>query len=101
MILNGEEIATLLGPSYSLEVPQEKLKKQNTIEIRISNGMANRLEWMDKTNQNYKIFYNINMPAHDAENRGPDGLFTSKNWEPKPSGLLGQIKLIPLKIFNP
>lgn len=96
MILNGEEIATLLGPSYSLEVPQEKLKKQNTIEIRVSNGMANRIEWMDKTNQNY-----INMPAHDAKNRGPDGSFTSKNWEPKPSGLLCQIKLITLKIFNP
>jgi hypothetical protein len=101
VLLNGKEIATLLGPDYKVNIPANLLQKKNHLELVVSNGMANRASWMDKTNQNYKIFYNINMSSRLPQNRGEDGLFTAKNWVVKPSGLLGQIVLIPLTAINP
>ncbi|MEO5909773.1 MAG: glycosyl hydrolase [Pelobium sp.] len=101
IILNGEELETEIGPDFKVKIPAIKLKRKNTLELLVSNGMANRAAWMDKTNQNYKIFYNINFSAHNAENRGPDGLFTAKNWEVKSSGLMGPVSLTPLAVFKP
>jgi len=101
VILNGQEIATLIGPDFKVEIPSNQILAKNNLELQVSNGMANRAAWMDKTNQNYKIFYNINMSARLAENRGEDGLFTAKNWVVKPSGLLGVVSLTPLSTFKP
>jgi hypothetical protein len=101
VILNGQEIATLIGPDYKLKIPADQFKKLNKLELLVTNGMANRAAWMDKTKQNYKIFYNINMSARLAENRGEDGLFTAKKWTVKPSGLLGSVSLTPLTSFKP
>ena len=101
MLLNGEQIAVLIGPNYFVDVPQTKLLAKNKLEVIVSNGMANRIQWMDKNGENYKIFYNINMPSRLPQNRGKDGLFTSKNWQALPSGLLQDVKLIPLKTFIP
>jgi hypothetical protein len=99
--LNGVEIATLMGPNYKVEIQKSQLKGKNTLELLVSNSMANRISWMDKTNQNYKIFYNINMSSRLAANRGADGLFTAKNWTIKPSGLLGPVSITPLTYINP
>ncbi|RKD92614.1 alpha-L-rhamnosidase-like protein [Mangrovibacterium diazotrophicum] len=97
VILNGEELQTLYGPSYSLVIPSEKLKDSNELEIRVSNLMANRMIEMDKEGGQYKKFYNTNFAAHERENRGADGLFTAASWEPLPSGLVGPISLTPLQ----
>lgn len=43
--------------------------------------------------------YNINFPAHDKENRGADGLFTTLNWKTKPSGIEGKVELVPLEVY--
>jgi len=99
--LNGVEIATLMGPNYKVEIQKSQLKGKNTLELLVSNSMANRISWMDKTNQNYKIFYNINMSSRLPVNRGADGLFTAKNWTVKPSGLLGPVQITPLTYINP
>lgn len=99
--LNGVEIATLMGPNYKVEIQKSQLKGKNTLELLVSNSMANRISWMDKTNQNYKIFYNINMSSRLPENRGADGLFTAKNWTIKLSGLLGPVQITPLTYINP
>lgn len=101
IVLNGETLATLIGPIYQVKIPSEKLKRKNHLELIVSNGMANRIHWMDETGQNYKIFYNTNFPAHFPQNRGADGLFTSKNWDIKPSGLMGPVQLIPLTVYQP
>jgi hypothetical protein len=42
--------------------------------------MANRIIDLDKRGVQWKKFYNINMSARLAENRGPDGLFTAAKW---------------------
>ncbi|SDZ76307.1 alpha-L-rhamnosidase [Arachidicoccus rhizosphaerae] len=95
--LNGQKIATLIGPDFTLDIDAKLLKDNNHLAIRVSNLMANRIHYMDKNGLVYKRFYNINFPAHDAQNRGKDGLFTTLGWDIKPSGLAGPVTLTPLK----
>ncbi|UAY53786.1 glycoside hydrolase family 2 protein [Arachidicoccus terrestris] len=96
VFLNGQKLATLIGPDFTLDIDDNLLKKNNQITIRVSNLMANRIHYMDRSGLNYKMFYNINFPAHEAENRGRDGLFTTINWDVKPSGLTGPVTLTPI-----
>jgi hypothetical protein len=65
--------------------------------VIVTNGMANRIIDLDKRGVPWKKFYNVNMPARLAENRGEDGLFTSLKWEPKHSGLLGPVTITPVR----
>ncbi|WP_207427018.1 glycosyl hydrolase [Pedobacter sp. SYSU D00535] len=99
--LNGTNIGTVIGPVYRLEVPTTLLKKKNTLEVKVSNSMANHISYLDKKGVNWKKFYNTNMPARLAVNRGADGLFTAAKWEPRKSGLIGPVTLTPLKTINP
>jgi len=99
--LNGQEIATLIGPVYQLEIPDSLMKAENVLEVSVSNLMANRIAYMDRQRLPYKIFYNINMSAHLPQNRGADGLFTAANWLPKPSGLMGPVTLRRMKYIQP
>ncbi|WP_217371882.1 glycosyl hydrolase [Spirosoma rhododendri] len=94
--LNGRDLATLLGPTYQLTLPDSLLRDQNELTVVVSNGMANRIRDLDKRGVNWKKFYNINMSARLKENRGPDGLFTAEHWQPRPSGLIGPVTLTPL-----
>ncbi|MBK6829201.1 MAG: hypothetical protein IPG86_21235 [Chitinophagaceae bacterium] len=96
VILNGKKLATLIGPGYTVTIPAAVLQPFNTLTVIVTNGMANRIIDLDKRG-NLKKFYNINMSARLAENRGPDGLFTAAKWDPKASGLLGPVTLQPLK----
>ena len=101
IVLNGKEMGTVLGPVYQLEVPSKVLKKKNSLEILVSNSMANRAAYLDKNNINWKKFYNTNMPARMDANRGADGLFSAAKWQPSASGLIGPVTLTPLKIVKP
>jgi hypothetical protein len=97
VILNGKKIATLIGPSYTVTITPNLLKPVNDLQLIVTNGMANRITDLEKRGVQWKKFYNINMPARLAENRDADGLFTAAKWQPKPSGLLGPVTLIPMK----
>jgi hypothetical protein len=97
VILNGKRLATLIGPDYSVVIPAKLLQPFNVLTVIVTNGMANRIIDLDKKGVAWKKFYNINMSARLAENRGPDGLFTAAKWDPKASGLLGPVTLQPLK----
>lgn len=101
VVLNGQELGTLLGPVYQLEIPTELLKASNRLEIRISNSMANRIAYMDRSKIPWKKFYNTNMPSRFPENQGADGLFTAVGWVPAASGLIGPVTLTPLQHFHP
>ena len=101
VILNGEEIGTVIGPVYQLEVPASKIKRLNTLVIAVSNSMANRAAYLDRNNIYWKKFYNTNMPARIAANRGADGMFTAAKWQPRASGLIGPVTLTPLKVIRP
>jgi hypothetical protein len=58
VILNGN--ATLVV-NFTVTIPKVLLQNQNTLEIQVSNLMANRMAWMDKNGMPWKKYYNINM----------------------------------------
>ncbi|MRG47514.1 glycoside hydrolase family 2 protein [Chitinophaga sp. SYP-B3965] len=97
VFLNGKRLATLIGPVYKLTIP---LLADNELRIVVTNGMANRIIDLDKRGVEWKKFYNTNMPARLPANRGADGLFTAKGWEPKASGLLGPVTLRPVNYIR-
>jgi hypothetical protein len=100
IFINEKLVGTVVGPDYSVIVPDAILKPTNVLRIEVSNSMANRIIYMEKQGMNYKRFYNTNFPARLPENRGPDGLFTAVKWQPKPSGLLDLVRLTPLQLMK-
>jgi hypothetical protein len=98
--LNGKELATLISAPFAVTVPVSDLKEENILEISVTNLMGNRISDMERKGIPYKIFYNVNFPAHDARNRGTDGLFTTLGWKPQESGLLGPVTLTPVREAN-
>lgn len=100
IILNGENIGTLLGPKFNITISSDKLKYHNKLEVIVTNLMANRIIKMDKEGENYKKFYNINFAAGKKENLDSNGIFTAINWEPLSSGLVGPVILSTCKIIK-
>jgi hypothetical protein len=72
------------------------VKKDNILEIKVSNLMANRIAYLDRNNIEWKKFYNINMSARMRENT-KNGIFNASSWKPKDSGLIGPVTITPLK----
>lgn len=95
--LNGQNLGTLLGPTFAVFIPKTALKPSNTLTVTVSNGMANRIADLDRRKLDWKKFYNINMSPRLRENRGADGNFTAEKWAPRESGLLGPVTLTPVK----
>ena len=95
--LNGKSLGTLLGPTYKVFVPTTLLKAQNVLEVKVSNSMANRVTALEAQGVVWQKFYNINVSARLKQNLGDKGYFTTKNWEPKESGLLEKVTLTPVE----
>ena len=95
VFMNGKSLGKLIGPSFDIYVPDADLTNHNTLEVQVTNLMANRIADLDKKNVFWKKFYNINFPARKSENR-KNGLFDASGWEPKASGLMGPVTLTPL-----
>ncbi len=97
VIINGKSLGVLLGPAFHIYVDDSALKEQNTLEVKVCNLMANRIAYMDREQIFWKKFYNVNFPSRKAENR-KNGIFTSAHWKPRPSGLMGPVRLIPVAL---
>lgn len=93
VILNGKEIAVLIGPQFRVAIDNKMLKSYNVLEIKVSNLMANRISWMDRNKIGWKRFYNINFAARLRENTDKNGLFDASGWNPRESGLQGPVTL--------
>ena len=96
VILNGKEIGILIGPDYQIVVDKSLMKSLNTLEIRVSNLMANRIAYLDRNNVQWKKFYNINFAARLKENN-KNGIFDASEWQPRESGLMGPVTISALK----
>jgi hypothetical protein len=88
-------LGTCLGPAYQLEIIAEQLRDQNTLVVKVSNLMANRIADLDQRHVFWKKFYNVNFPARKEENR-KDGLFSAATWQPRASGLIGPVTVTPI-----
>ncbi len=94
--LNGNKVAVLPGPGFSVVIGEKLLKANNSLLIEVSNLMANRIAWMDRNGVRWKKFYNVNMAARLRENN-KNGVFDASAWEPLESGLPGPVTITPLK----
>jgi hypothetical protein len=96
VILNGKEIAVMIGPDYQVTIDKKQLKPVNTLEIKVSNLMANRIAYLDRNNVEWKKFYNINFAARLRENN-KNGIFDASAWLPRESGLEGPVTITAMK----
>jgi hypothetical protein len=90
--LNGKEIGTLIGPDFSIVLDKQQLKLVNTLELKVSNLMANRIAYLDRNKIEWKKFYNVNMAARLRENN-KNGIFDASDWKPLESGLIGPVTI--------
>lgn len=95
VILNGKELGILIGPEFQIRIDSKLLKPENTLEIKVSNLMANRIAYLDRNGVEWKKFYNVNLAARLSENRNSQGIFDASKWQPRTSGLLGPVTLTP------
>jgi len=96
LTLNGKDLGSLIGPEFQVMLGKKQLKKKNTLEIKVSNLMANRIAYMDRNNIPWKKFYNVNFAARLRQNT-KDGLFDASSWQPRVSGLVGPVTITPMK----
>ena len=94
--LNGKELDVLIGPDFQVIIDSKLINPTNTLEIKVSNLMANRIAYLDRNNIEWKKFYNINFAARLKQNT-KNGIFDASAWEPRESGLLGPVTITPLK----
>jgi hypothetical protein len=93
VILNGNEVATLIGPNYQVVIPAKMFSPENTLEIKVSNLMANHIAYLDRNRVEWKKFYNINFAARLPENQNEQGHFDASKWQPRESGLIGPVTI--------
>jgi hypothetical protein len=99
--LNGKDLGTLIGSPFQILIPGDQIQSKNTLRVRASNLMANRIADMDRRGVVWKKFYNVNFPSRLRENRGPDGLFDASKWPPRDSGLMGPVMLTAMQRLSP
>jgi hypothetical protein len=63
----------------------------NLLEVEVTNLAANRIADLDRRGVNWKAFHEINFVNIDYKP------FDASDWPPLPSGLLGPVRLVPLR----
>lgn len=90
--LNGQDLGTCYASPFRVLLPPELLADQNQLAIEVTNLMANRLAALDRQGQPWRKFFFVNIHYQH---------FDASAWEPLPSGLLGPVALVPLRLFQP
>lgn len=86
--LNGQKIGTAWSLPFRLELPANGLKStQNRLEIEVTNLSANYMRLRDAQQPDWKKFLDANIV--DIQYKP----FKASQWQPMPSGLLGEVKL--------
>ncbi len=88
--INGRLIGTAWCVPYELIIKPNIIKEENQIEIEVSTLSANRIRWFDLNKIPWKKFEDINFVNIQYQS------FDASKWKPRPIGLLGPIRLIPL-----
>lgn len=92
--LNGHEFPVLFAHPYQMRVGRRIKKGDNVLEIEATNLSANCIRDLDKRKVSWKNYYNINFVNINYKP------FDASAWPLTPSGLTGEVRLIPLKITN-
>lgn len=91
--LEGEELGTAIDAPYRL--PVDSLEATNTLRVEVTNHAANRIRDLDRRGVDWKRFEDINFVDREYEP------FDASEWNLRPAGLLGPVRLIPRERFLP
>jgi alpha-L-rhamnosidase len=93
--LNGQPVATLWSLPFQTPVGKFLHPGKNKLEIEVTNLAANRIRDLDQRGVVWKKFHEINyVNIHYRP-------FDASTWPLTDSGLLGPVKLIPMKNAQP
>ncbi|HPR32447.1 MAG TPA: glycosyl hydrolase [Prolixibacteraceae bacterium] len=89
--VNGETAGTVFAQPYTLDISPYLKDGENRLTIEVTNLPANRLSALERSGQEWKKFYEINMVNIHYQP------FDASVWEPVPSGLIGPVRLVPVR----
>lgn len=89
--INGKDVATLWAVPFRCLIGNYLRQGVNTLEVEVTNLPANRIADMDRKGVNWRIFKEINFVDRNYNKTN------YAHWLPVPSGLLGPVKIIPMK----
>jgi hypothetical protein len=93
--INGQPVGTLWSLPFQVRVGSFIKPGMNKLEIEVTNLAANRIRDLDARKVEWKKFHEINyVNVHYQP-------FDASQWEMADSGLLGPVKLIPMKKVLP
>lgn len=88
--INGQEAGCAWAVPYQLKVGHLLKLGKNHIEIEVTNLPANRIAELDRQGVEWRIFKEINIVGLDYR------IKKYGDWQPVPSGLNGEVRLIPV-----
>ncbi len=88
--INGDSVGTVWAVPKELKVGPYLKTGTNQLEIEVSNLMANRIRYLDLNEIEWRKFHEINFVNIDYKQ------FDASVWEPMPSGIIGEVELVPL-----
>ena len=89
--LNGTSLGSCWAPPHRLMTGDALKPGKNLLEIEVTNLAANRIADLDRRKVSWKSFHEINFVNIDYKP------FDAAGWASMDSGLLGPVKLIPLR----
>ena len=89
--LNGEDVTTAWSVPFVVRLGNRLRPGRNVLELDVTNLAANRIRDMDRRGVPWKIMHEINFVNINYQP------FDASKWELTPSGLLGPVRLVPLR----
>ena len=93
--INGKEVGTAWCVPFQLTVGKYLQPGKNILEVEVTNLPANRIAELDRQQVPWRRFKEINVVDLNYKKTG------YAHWAPLPSGLNGQVKLIPMRSVVP
>lgn len=90
VIINGKKAGIVWSLPFEMNIGKYLKRGKNTLQIEVSNLMANRIRYMDQNNIQWRNYHEINFVNIDYKP------FDASDWKVQPSGLEGDIQLIPV-----
>ena len=90
VIVNGQDAGIVWSLPFEINIGKYLNKGKNTIQIEVCNLMANRIRDMDQKKIQWRNYHEINFVNINYKP------FDASNWKVQPSGLDGQIQIIPI-----
>jgi hypothetical protein len=93
--LNGEPVATAWSLPFVVRIGSALKAHGNLLEIDVTNLSANRIRDLDLRKVGWKIMRDANLVTLRYKP------FDAAQWSVAPSGLIGAVRLVPLKRVQP